>query len=84
MGPDEHGRASVDNVYAVGDVTPGHNQIPIALGDGSKAGISVHWNLRDFPRDPELVEEQGPVREEEVPGIPDELLEQAVSFHTYD
>jgi thioredoxin reductase (NADPH) len=81
---DDHGRTSVDTVYAVGDVTPGHNQIPIALGDGAKAGISVHWNLRDFPRDPELVEEQGPVREEEVPGIPDELLEQAVSFHTYE
>jgi thioredoxin reductase (NADPH) len=81
---DEHGRTSVEGVYAVGDLTPGHNQVPIALGDGAKAGISIHWTLRDFPRDPDLVEEQGPVRCEEVPGMPDELLERAVEFHTYD
>jgi thioredoxin reductase (NADPH) len=81
---DEHGRTTVDGVYAVGDLTPGHNQVPIALGDGAKAGISVHWALRDFPRDPDLVEAQGPVRDEGVPGMPDELLERAVEFHTYD
>jgi len=81
---DDHGRTSVDGVYAVGDLTPGHNQVPIALGDGAKAGISIHWTLRDFPRDPDLVEEQGPVRSDEVPGMPDELLEQATEFHTYD
>ncbi|MFB6150178.1 MAG: NAD(P)/FAD-dependent oxidoreductase [Haloarculaceae archaeon] len=80
---DDHGRTSVDGVYAVGDVTPGHNQVPVALGDGAKAGIAVHFELRDFPREPDLVEEAGPVRDEEVPGIPDELLEQAVDFHTY-
>lgn len=62
----------------------GHNQLPIAFGEGAKAGISAHFQLRDFPRDPELLEEQGPVGSEEVPGIPDELLEQAVDFHTYD
>jgi len=81
---DEHGRTSVDGVYAVGDLTPGHNQVAIALGDGAKAGISIHWALRDFPRDPDLLAEQGPVRAEDVPGMPDELLEQAVEFHTYD
>lgn len=80
---DDHGRTSVDAVYAVGDCTPGHNQIPVALGQGAKAGIDIHFQLRDFPRDPDLLEEQGPVRSEEVPGIPDELLEQAVDFHTY-
>jgi thioredoxin reductase (NADPH) len=80
---DDHGRTSVDDVYAVGDCTPGHNQIPVALGQGAKAGIDVHFQLRDFPRDPDLLAEQGPVRDEEVPGIPDELLEQAVDFHTY-
>jgi thioredoxin reductase (NADPH) len=80
---DEHGRTSVDGLYAVGDVTPGHNQVPIALGDGAKAGISIHWALRDFPRDPELVEQQGPVRSTEVPGMPDALLEKAMEFHTY-
>jgi thioredoxin reductase (NADPH) len=80
---DDHGRTSVDDVYAVGDCTPGHNQIPVALGQGAKAGIDVHFQLRDFPRDPDILAEQGAVRSEEVPGIPDELLEQAVDFHTY-
>jgi len=81
---DDHGQTSVENVYAVGDMTPGHNQVPIAYGDGAKAGISIHFALRDFPREPDTIEEAGPVRSEEVPGIPDELLEQAVDFHTYD
>jgi thioredoxin reductase (NADPH) len=81
---DNHGQTSVEEVYAVGDLTPGHNQVPIALAEGAKAGISLHFSLRDFPRDLDLVEDQGPVRSEEVPGIPDELLEQAVSFHTYE
>jgi thioredoxin reductase (NADPH) len=81
---DDHGQTSVENVYSVGDMTPGHNQVPIAYGDGAKAGISLHFALRDFPRDPERVEAAGPVRSDEVPGIPDELLEQAVDFHTYD
>jgi len=79
----DHGKTSVDDVYAVGDCTPGHNQIPVALGQGAKAGIDVHFRLRDFPRDPDLLDEQGEVRDDEVPGIPDELLEQAVDFHTY-
>lgn len=81
---DDHGRTSVENVFAVGDVTPGHNQVPIAYGDGAKAGISIHFSLREFPRDLEQIADAGPVRDEEVPGIPDELLEQAVDFHTYD
>lgn len=81
---DDHGQTSIDEVYAVGDLTPGHNQVPIALADGAKAGISIHFALRDFPRDPDIVDEAGPVRSEEVPGIPDDLLEQAVDFHTYD
>jgi thioredoxin reductase (NADPH) len=81
---DDHGQTSVESVYAVGDMTPGHNQVPIAYGNGARAGISIHFALRDFPREPELIEEAGPVRSEEVPGIPDELLEQAVDFHTYD
>ncbi|MFW6384211.1 MAG: hypothetical protein ACOCZC_02305 [Halodesulfurarchaeum sp.] len=63
---------------------PGHNQLPIALGDGAKAVIDVHFRLRDFPGDPDLHEEEGTVRSEEAPGITDELLEQAVDFHTYE
>jgi thioredoxin reductase (NADPH) len=81
---DNHGKTSVENVYAVGDCTPGHNQVPVAFGQGAKAGIDVHFQLRDFPREPETLDEMGPIRSEEVPGIPDELLEQAVDFHTYD
>ncbi|WP_336037237.1 NAD(P)/FAD-dependent oxidoreductase [Halobacterium yunchengense] len=80
----DHGQTSVDGVYAVGDLTPGHNQVPIALADGAKAGIDIHFQLRDFPREPDVLAEAGPVRCEEVPGIPDELLEQAVAYHTYD
>jgi len=80
----DHGQTSVDGVYAVGDCVPGHNQIPVALGQGAKAGIDAHFQLRDFPREPDEIDELGPVRSEEVPGIPDELLEQAVDFHTYD
>ncbi|WP_435348161.1 NAD(P)/FAD-dependent oxidoreductase [Haloarchaeobius sp. HRN-SO-5] len=80
----DHGQTTVESVYAVGDCTPGHNQLPVGMGEGAKAGIDVHFRLRDFPRDPEVLDEQGPVRSEEVPGIPDELLEQAIDFHTYD
>jgi thioredoxin reductase (NADPH) len=81
---EDHGQTSADGVYAVGDMTPGHNQVPIGLAGGAKAGISIHFELRDFPRDPALIDEAGPVRSEEIPGIPDDLLEQAVDFHTYD
>jgi thioredoxin reductase (NADPH) len=80
----DHGETSVDGVYAVGDCTPGHNQLPIGMGQGAKAGIDIHFELRDFPREPGEIDEFGPVRSEEVPGIPDELLEQAVDFHTYE
>ncbi|WP_435186488.1 NAD(P)/FAD-dependent oxidoreductase [Halobellus sp. EA9] len=79
----DHGETSTERVYAVGDLTPGHNQVPIALAEGAKAGIDIHFALRDFPREPDAIAEAGPVRSEEVPGIPDELLEQAVDFHTY-
>lgn len=79
----DHGKTSVEDVYAVGDCTPGHNQIPVALGQGAKAGINLHFRLSDFPRYPDLLNEQGEVRDDEIPGIHDELLEQAVDFHTY-
>lgn len=80
---DDHGRTSVDGVWAVGDLTPGHNQIPVAIGEGAKAGISIHYELREFPRDPELIEKMGPVRTDEIPDIPDELLERASDSHVY-
>ena len=60
---------SVDGVYAVGDVTPGHNQIPVAMGKGAQAGLDIHYDLRDFPRDLDSIREHGPVGDEEVPGL---------------
>jgi len=47
---DDHGRTSVDGVYAVGDLTPDHSQVPVAMGQGAKAGIAIHSELREFPR----------------------------------
>ncbi|WP_436901862.1 NAD(P)/FAD-dependent oxidoreductase [Halovenus halobia] len=58
---DEDGKTSVDGVYAVGDITPGGNQIPIAMGKGAKAGISLHMEMREFPKSlDELESEQTP------------------------
>jgi thioredoxin reductase (NADPH) len=34
-------QTSVDGVYAVGDLTPGNNQIPIAMGKGATAGLAI-------------------------------------------
>lgn len=76
---DDHGRTNVDGVYAVGDVTPGHNQIPTAMGEGARCGIGNHYDLRAFPRSAEEIEEQGPVTEADVPGISEELLRHAVA-----
>jgi thioredoxin reductase (NADPH) len=55
---DENGKTSVDGVYAVGDITPGNNQIPIAMGKGAKAGISLHMKLREFPKSLDELESQ--------------------------
>jgi len=76
---DDHGRTSVDGVSAVGDITPGHNQIPVALGEGAKAGIGLHYDLREFPRSPEEIDEAGPVGDEEVPAISPDLMATAVA-----
>jgi thioredoxin reductase (NADPH) len=58
---DDDGKTSVDGLYAVGDITPGSNQIPIAMGKGAKAGISLHMELREFPRSlDELETERAP------------------------
>jgi thioredoxin reductase (NADPH) len=76
---DDHGRTNVDGVYAVGDVTPGHNQIPTAMGEGARCGIGNHYDLRAFPRDLDAIEELGPVTEADVPAISRELLRHAVT-----
>ena len=77
---DDHGRTSADGVYAVGDLVPGHNQIPVAMGQGAKAGIAIHMALRAFPRSIEDIEENGPVDPDEVPAISQSLRETARAF----
>ncbi|GAA0679653.1 NAD(P)/FAD-dependent oxidoreductase [Natronoarchaeum mannanilyticum] len=76
---DDHGRTSVDGVYAVGDLTPGHNQIPVAMGEGAKAGIALHMDLREFPRDADEIDERGSVGDKEVPAVSPELLSTAIA-----
>ncbi len=76
---DDHGRTSVDGVYAIGDITPGHNQVPVAMGQGAKAGIALHKELREFPRSTEEIARDGPVSGEEVPAISPDLLATAVA-----
>jgi thioredoxin reductase (NADPH) len=77
---DDHGRTSVDGVYAVGDLVPGHNQIPVAMGQGAKAGIAAHMDLRPFPRSVEDIERYGSVDADEVPAVSQSLRETARAF----
>jgi thioredoxin reductase (NADPH) len=79
---DDHGRTSVEDVFAVGDVVPGHNQIPVAMGQGAKAGIQIHKDLRAFPRSLDEIRESGPVDPAETPAMAPELREVARSFRT--
>ena len=76
---DDHGETSVDGVRAVGDIVPGHNQIPVAMGQGAKAGIGIHYEAREFPRSAEEIDEEGPVTEADVPAISPELMATAVA-----
>ena len=71
---DDHGRTSVDGVYAVGDLTPGHNQIPVAMGEGAKAGISINYDLRRFPLSLEELESTETIA---APAISTELRDHA-------
>ena len=75
---DEDGRTSVDGVYAVGDLTPGNNQIPIAMGEGAQVGIAIQKELRTFPRSMAEIDREGPVGADEVPAISEGLRETAV------
>ena len=74
------GETSVEGVYAVGDLTPGHNQIPVAMGEGANAGIGIHSSLREFPKSLADIESSGEVSSEEVPGISERLREAARQF----
>ena len=81
---DDHGRTSVDGVLAVGDLTPGHNQIPIAMGEGARAGLAIHYDLRAFPRSLEQIEAEGPVDPDEVPAVSARLREHVLKAHGTD
>ncbi|MFB6131108.1 MAG: NAD(P)/FAD-dependent oxidoreductase, partial [Salinigranum sp.] len=81
---DDHGRTSVEGAYAVGDLVPGHNQIPVAMGQGAKAGIAIHMELREFPKDLSEIESDGPVAPEDVPGIGPRVREAARAFDADD
>ncbi|ELZ06206.1 thioredoxin reductase [Natrialba chahannaoensis JCM 10990] len=74
---DDHGRTSVDGLYAVGDLTPGHNQVPVAMGQGAKAGLTLHKSLRAFPKSLDELETDGRVTQADVPAIADALRRQA-------
>jgi thioredoxin reductase (NADPH) len=77
---DGDGRTSVEGVFAVGDLTPGHNQIPVAMGEGADAGIAVHYDLREYPKSLDEVRAEGEVGDDSVPAISDRLREAAHSF----
>jgi thioredoxin reductase (NADPH) len=74
---DDHGHTSVEGVSAVGDIVPGHNQIPVAMGQGAKAGIGIHYRLRKYPRSLEDIESEGEVTTDQVPGMSQELRRRA-------
>ena len=74
---DDHGATSVDGVYAVGDATPGHNQIPTAMGEGARAGIDIHYGLREFPKSLEELEAEGGIGPADVPGMAERIRRSA-------
>ena len=81
---DGHGRTSVDGIYAVGDLAPGHNQIPVAMGEGANAGITIHKELRTFPMPLEETQERGDLNEQDVPAMPENLRQRAQVINSTD
>ena len=84
MAVDDDGRTSVEGVFAVGDVTQGHKQIPVAMGEGADAGIRIHMDLRAFPRSAEEIEAEGAVSPSEVPAMTERLRATARSVREAD
>ena len=76
---DDHGRTSVEGVFAVGDLTPGHNQIPVAMGEGAKAGIALHYELREYPKSLDELDGKQ-VDADAVPAVSEEIREAARTF----
>ena len=81
---DDHGRTSVDGIYAVGDLAPGHNQIPVAMGEGANAGIAIHKELRTFPMPLDEINERGSLDEHDVPAMPVDLRQRAQVINSTD
>ena len=77
---DDHGRTSVEGVFAVGDITPGHNQVPVAMGKGAKAGLAIHKELRTFPKSLAEIEAEGRVADHDVPAVSADIQAAARSF----
>jgi len=77
---DDHGKTTVEGVYAVGDLAPGHNQVPVAMGDGAKAGLAIHKELREFPRSLSEIEANGAVDAKDVPAVSATLRDAAQAF----
>jgi thioredoxin reductase (NADPH) len=73
----DHCRTSVEGVYAVGDVTPGHNQVPVAMGEGAEAGIGIYYDLRTFPMSVDEIEARGGIDRSAAPGLTASLREVA-------
>jgi thioredoxin reductase (NADPH) len=78
---DDHARTEIEGVFAVGDITPGHNQIPVAMGEGANAGIAIHGDLRRFPRSLAEIESTGPVTATDVPSVSEALQHAAATRH---
>lgn len=74
---DEDGQTTVEGVYALGDLTAGHNQIPVAMGEGAQTGLALHYELRTYPKSIDEIEAEGGIGSEDVPAISDRLREQA-------
>lgn len=71
---DDHGNTTIDGVYAVGDLTEGHNQIPVRMGQGAKAGIDIHYDLREYPKQKDSLDD---IKYEDIPPIPSSLRKRA-------
>jgi len=70
---DDAQETSVEWAYAVGDVTHGQNQTAIALGEGARAGVAIHKDLRRYPIRPDALESGEDVDPAAVPAAPADL-----------
>lgn len=73
---DADGRTSIEGLYAVGDVTHGQNQTAVAVGNGARAGLALHKELRRFPLSLEEIEAGEQV---DSPSIPADIRERAAA-----